>query len=802
MSLSHLKFPLIDAILQLPDEGKDGVIGICTNSASPGQVLNELEDKHRKHIVALGPLIVNRDGTERMIVNTLVHPTLKYLILFGEEGLTFSPSTNLLQVILKGYSDEKKGNYIKDGLAASPHYPNISNELLDIFRKEIIVLPLFTFKSAFSTNVLKEYMTWLHERISPALFEKIKKIVGKDKIYYDVLKDVIENIVTNEKNLQKNAISLDVKQFQHLQPPRLEITGEEKAFSVPFKISNKGKILRVDLQLGNESFFIQGEDDFLIGYSLMKQLQDKKSLLSPLDQILLGAELGLMRTKVANDLDFPSLTKPDGDITGTNEILLEPRVILVTDKQYYYRVGLSNEQMSVMCMAYDVCEEVFDLRSAHFAPLIEKIASLNRFEVYEMDILHRIDIGTQIARAYIALKMGYSFMQDFSSLFKLNTTELPLVIADEDNFLAVHKSLLQQVYISGLTEEHGDSWKGLARTAITLAIFRQADKALGTLPILYKLGDQSTEEMRAAYKAQLLRFDHDGSYSYGERTRTFFGFDQLPKAAQILKENPKRAVIIQRFDPSCDMGTYTNPDTGKLEFTHDPCLSHDIYFIRNNKLFGFHIARAHNLVNAYPENIFGLFDAYSAFLADSLNIPHGDEFMLSSRANILLLTEEQRTRKILAEPSKPSYDIDSSIGPYLVGENIKDPPLTGAIAYYKVRATKETTEPDHLFWERLTHYQGQDTVKKAVTYLKEKGIMHNNPILSGFHTKTDHPQNDTLVFFQANVFGKRVHGTAVFANRSLDNIEKDRQMLNYLLTQYSETLDFPLGDLTTFYVNY
>jgi len=46
-------------------------------------------------------------GTERMIINSLVHPTLKYIIFVSEESFTFVPGTNLLQAILKGFDKNK-----------------------------------------------------------------------------------------------------------------------------------------------------------------------------------------------------------------------------------------------------------------------------------------------------------------------------------------------------------------------------------------------------------------------------------------------------------------------------------------------------------------------------------------------------------------------------------------------------------------------------------------------------------------------------------------------------------------------
>ena len=65
-----------------------------------------------------------------MILNTLVHPTINCIILFSEESLTFSPSSNLLQAIMHGFDTARSGNYIKSGVAASGQYPNVGTTCL------------------------------------------------------------------------------------------------------------------------------------------------------------------------------------------------------------------------------------------------------------------------------------------------------------------------------------------------------------------------------------------------------------------------------------------------------------------------------------------------------------------------------------------------------------------------------------------------------------------------------------------------------------------------------------------------
>jgi thymidylate synthase len=797
-------FPLVEAMLTEPQEGKTGSVAICTNTTAPAQVINEIKESNRANLSVLGTLIVSRDGGERMIVNSLSHPTLKYLVLFSEESLTFSPSTNLLIALMDGFEEGREGNYIKGGIAASAHYPSITQKIFDTFRQEIVVIPAFMGKHAESAGVVKRYLEWLKPKISPELHELLQKVNSKDKIYYDSLNSLLE-LLSQAGAGVKGEIDLDPADFQHLQPPKIELEGKETKLPVPFKITGENGLIRLDINIGNKSYFIKSNDPFLLEYSLMKHLGESKKLIPPLEQILLGAELGRVGTEIANNISFPSFVMMQ-NITGTEEIPVEANLQLVTDKRYYYKINIREGKISAMCLAFDVCESVFELLApnmsvTNMSVMAERLSRENRFEAYEMDILHRMDIGTQLARAAIAAALGYSFIQDFAAIFKINKEKLPALIVEGDTFLTTHKGVLQKIYTEGITEEHGDSWKGLARTASVLAIYRNASKALETMATIYRQGDQDTATVRSNYKEQLLRRDHDGTYSYGQRTRTHFGFDQLEKTIETLKKDTSRATVIQRFDPSEDMGTYIDPDTGKTKFTHDPCLTHDIFFVLDNKLHAFHIARAHNIVNAYPENVFGLFDAYTTPIARELGVEIGDMYMLSNRANILLLTEEQRTKKILSEPSKPAGEWDSTSGPYLL-DNAKSPAIEGAVSYSVQNMVEETLRPDSEVLDRLENYQGQNTADKLIEYLRSKGSMHNNTVLSQYYAGADDPQADQLVFFQANVFGKKVYATAVFQNRSISKKEEDTKWSNYISTLLAKELGVGLGELSLYYVGY
>ncbi|MBI1974578.1 MAG: hypothetical protein HYS51_01895 [Candidatus Zambryskibacteria bacterium] len=793
-------FPLVEAMLTIPPEGKSGFIGICTNTTAAGQVLNEIKELVRPNVSVLGSLIVSRDGSERMIVNALAHPTLKFLVLFSEESLTFTPSTNLLIALMDGFEPNREGNYIKGGVAASSHYPSITKKIFDIFRQEITVIPVFMGKHPKSREVVTRYLEWLKPKIPSELHAFLIKTNSEDKIYYDSLNSILEMLISIPTS-PKEKVELDPKDFQHLQPPKIELKGKKIKLAVPFKVTDDNGLIRLDIKIGPKSYFIKSNDPFLLSYSLMKFLGKNKKPISPIDQLLLGAELGRVGTEIASGISFPSFVISSA-ISGKEEIPLESNIKLVMDKRYYYKISNRGGKVSVMCLAFDVCESVFELLADNLYVMAERLARENRFEQYEMDILHRMDIGTQLARAAMAATLGYSFIQDFATIFKINTEVLPSILVEGDNFLSVHKGVLQKIYTQGITEEHGDPWKGLARTASVLAIYRNVQKALETMPAIYRQGDQDTPLMRENYKRELLRLDHDGTYSYGQRTRAYFGFDQLQKTVEIFKKNPKRAAVVQRFDPSTDMDTFIDNDTGKTKFTHDPCLTHDIFFILNNKLHSFHIARAHNTVNAYPENVFGLFDAYTSKIAKDLRLETGDMYMLSNRANILLLTEEQRTKKILGEPSKPHGEWDVSSGPYLLDNNVKEPGTEGAVAYSIQKIIFQEKRPKNKTLDKLEKYMGVNTVKKLVDYLKSKGGMHNNTVLSEYHAGRDDPQADQMVFFQANVFGKKVYATAVFQNRSLKNKAEDTKLGNYIAHLIAKELNVGLGDLSLYYVGY
>lgn len=768
-----MKFPVLEAFLVQPNEGKEGKIGICTNTIAPTQVINEIPINNRKDVIVLGSLVVSRDGTERMIINCLAHPNIEYLILFGEETLSFRPSSNLLLALMNGYDEEKNGNVIINGKGIAHQYPSISKTLLDKFRKKVKVIPLFTGLN--SNEIVKEYLNFKDNNLSDDIIKLIRDIRSKKKIYFDSLNLFIEKL--SKLPNKPIEIELDLDEFAHLCPPIISINEEVEKRIVPFRVDEENGLISANICLNGKCKKFVGEDSFLIAYTIMKNLECK---LMPIEALLLGAELSRVEMQIKTGDKFSLFSVPNCGQKG-ELVELEKRTILKADKKFYYKILLKENKICVQSLTHDTCEKVFELQSKKLLPILEKIAKENRFEEYEQKYLHMFDVGIETARAAIALNENKSFFQDFRNIFAINKDKLSMHIIEGDSFLKVHQGIITNLYTEGLTISHPDEHKGTMRSGTVLAVFRK--NSLNHLPAMYQTGKISTTQMREEYKQQLLSKEAIGTYTYGSRTRSHFGFDQLEKAAQCLKEN--KYYVIQRFDYLDDMTV--KMEDGRLKSSKDPCLTHDIYFVSGGRLHSFHIARAHNIINAYPENIFGLHDAYDRFIAQRIGIELGDMCMLSSRANILLLTEEQKAKRIINEPAKPSQEVDVSIGPY----KISNEKFLGI--GYKSLDLIERNSTNHESLKNLENYFGENIIYKAIRYLKLKGVKHNNPIIGEFYPGK---QIGRLVFFQCNDRGGKLNSTAVFLSYN----KEDENLCHYLSTIYKNELGIKLGRLNIFWI--
>ncbi|RMD57644.1 hypothetical protein D6825_03425 [Candidatus Woesearchaeota archaeon] len=794
-----MTFPVVDAFLLCPEEGKKGKLAICTNTIAPAQVSNEIPFSLREDIAVMGSLVVNRDGAERMIINSLAHPSIEYLVLFGEETASFCPSTNLLQAIMRGYRQDKPGNFIKEGRGVAHNYPSISPKLLEMFKERMKIIPLYTHNG--SEAVIDKYLGWEGNKLKWETIDLIKKI-RRGKLYYNALTKIIEHLhkIAPSKIC---AIKLDPKDFQHLQPPIIELdTIDWKMEKVPFEIKTENGEIIADVDAKTKDNILRlrarGSDSFILAYALMKKLNEACASINAKHQLLLGYELSRAEIAIKNNIQAKSLTIPEICEGEREQIETPTGVALKADKKYYYKIGIKEDKLCVQSMSHDTCTRVFELRAKSIEPIIERLAQEDRFDDYEQQFLHRTDVGIEAGRASIALANEYGYFQDFRALFKINTTEHTFIFEQADTFLAAHKKIITSLYTRGLTAKHPDEHKGSMRSGTVLAAFR-GKKSLEHMPEIYSSGSQSARAIREDYARKLSSKETGGTYTYGSRTRAHFGYDQLEAAAQKLKQKPDSTAIIQRFDYNKDMRVketiIENPDgttRTRIEATKDPCLTHDIYFIAKGKLNAFHIARAHNIVNAYPENVFGLHDAYDKYIADKLELEIGDTFVLSSRANILLLTEEQKAKKLIAEPAKPCIELDTSLGPFSPKEKAE------GVGLHTCKLKLMSERPDNCDLEIIENYNSENLLNKAIDYLKKRGTMHNNPIIGTYDPKKP-DRYGRLAFFQCNNSGGKLHSTAVFVDGSEETLAKDVELCNYLSSKYSQALELPLGELTLFY---
>jgi thymidylate synthase len=798
-----MEFPVVDAFLVCPEEGAEGRIGICTNTLAPSSVVEEVPTDLKKDVSVIGRLVVNRDGAERMILNCLSHPTIEYVILFGEEASNFCPSTNMLLALMDGYDSFQDGNLIAGGKGLAYQYPNVSLNVLEQFRKHVTVLPIYKHNGC--SRIVERYMQWLRPRVPEDVYNCVARTHDKKKIYYDSLVKLIK-VLSEQPAGDKESVMLDPREFQHLQPPIVNLDEDDRPIEAGFEVSREGDEIQVKLDFGTTKYGIKGQDSFRIAYSIMHYVNRRGLQLYPEQQLFLGAELSRVEMEIKSGVKTRHFAQPKCDEGELVDIPLQPDMELIPDEIYYYRIFLKEGSICVQSLAYDTEQSVCEYRSKRLEPLLRIIADENRFEDYEQQFLHRVDVGIEAGRAAIALEAGKEYIQDFRNIFSVNKTDFPLLVVEGDSFLSNHKQIITRLYTDGLTMTHPDTHKGTMRSGTVLAVYRRSGESLAQMPQVYGSGTQTTEDMRKQYKEQLLASDDKGgAYTYGERTRHYFGKDQLALAAESLKQNPGAPFVVQRFDYAADMSVKEVPvtdDSGnvvrtRIEATHDPCLTHDIYFLVDGKLHSFHIARAHNIVNAYPENIFGLHDAYDSYVAEELGAELGDMFMLSNRGNILLLIEEQKAKKLISEPSRAVGDVDVSAGPFDLASSS---PNKG-VGYCELDLVEKDEKPDHACLAVLEDYEGQNIIEKAAKYLKTKGLGHNNPVIGTYNPrKGGMDETQRLVFFQCNKRGGRLQATAVFLNGTREGYLDDVALCNYVATQYSKITEVPLGKLFLFYV--
>ncbi len=135
--------------------------------------------------------------------------------------------------------------------------------------------------------------------------------------------------------------------------------------------------------------------------------------------------------------------------------------------------------------------------------------------------------------------------------------------------------------------------------------------------------------------------------AYGFRWRSYFGFDQLERAINILKANPNdRRCVIQMWDAEGDLGK-----TGK-DF---PCNTQIMFRVSDGHLDMTVINRSNDIIwGAYGANVVHM-SMLQEFMADAIGLPVGGYWQISNNFHGYAETMTKH-EGILHEPSYDYYD--------------------------------------------------------------------------------------------------------------------------------------------------
>lgn len=218
---------------------------------------------------------------------------------------------------------------------------------------------------------------------------------------------------------------------------------------------------------------------------------------------------------------------------------------------------------------------------------------------------------------------------------------------------------------------------------------------LNTRVVITKPGDESSAELRK-YGFSLERFREyqlrmlddvkpDGvTYTYGNRLRGYFpqlggNNDALTTAAKLLKEDPQtRRAYISLWDTAADLG---NADTARDTAT--PCLVAVFFRRSEGRLTMTATYRAHNLLTAWMQNIYGLM-AIQRFVCEKAEMEPGPLTVISHQLGIDPRSPQYELAKAIAGEWTRDEDVDPETGKY---ELRQDPN-----GYFVVTVDEETDE--------------------------------------------------------------------------------------------------------------
>ncbi|MFF9564358.1 thymidylate synthase [Leifsonia sp. NPDC014704] len=144
--------------------------------------------------------------------------------------------------------------------------------------------------------------------------------------------------------------------------------------------------------------------------------------------------------------------------------------------------------------------------------------------------------------------------------------------------------------------------------------------------------------------------------AYGERLRSRFGFDQLDRAARVLRANPEqRQVVLQIWDARTDLPS----DDGHSRATDIPCNTSSMLKVVDGRLEWLQVMRSNDLVRGLPYN-FVQWTTIQEVLAGWLDLELGSYVHISDSLHVYD-SDSSGFAPLGFEPPKTTSDLRLSL---------------------------------------------------------------------------------------------------------------------------------------------
>ncbi|MBW6452068.1 MAG: hypothetical protein K0B02_05065 [DPANN group archaeon] len=152
-------WPLIKPDITILNE--DGYVAVATLDNK------KLDFSDVKNVLIQGPLITENVGIEKLVINTVTNPYIRYLVLVDSEVMGHKPAHTINALVENGIDEDTKRIIGAEG--AIPNIPNINDDIIAHFREQIEIV-----------NLVKDYNPDLQ--------------VLSDDIYLETIKEQIANL--------------------------------------------------------------------------------------------------------------------------------------------------------------------------------------------------------------------------------------------------------------------------------------------------------------------------------------------------------------------------------------------------------------------------------------------------------------------------------------------------------------------------------------------------------------------------------------------------------------------------------